>query len=302
MNALIKALDDLTYQRRTIIWCKLMYFRALLRNGFKKTTILFYPNKPRMWSIVYPICHVLGYKITNNPRAHFDVVMAFEAETVRTPNKTLNALSERYHVLNSKCGDISKAQVDKAFLESFGYGLTIDPRTHHGVYVKKTNENGLHIAEVHNTPAEPEEGFVYQKLIDSRMGKNSPIDIRTLIFGNTIPFTLYRAHSIDDRFGDDALVATWVETNDAFSKEEQAAIIKFCKDFGLDYGELDILRDQADGKIYIVDVNNTPSGPHPGVHMQKKEYYERFLMELASAFEKMVRENIATHSTHTPAV
>jgi len=29
----------------------------------------------------------------------------------------------------------------------------------------------------------------------------------------------------------------------------------------LDYGELDVLRNKNDGKIYIVDVNNTPQGP-----------------------------------------
>ena len=30
---------------------------------------------------------------------------------------------------------------------------------------------------------------------------------------------------------------------------------------GLDYGEIDVLRDRNEGKIYIVDVNNNPAGP-----------------------------------------
>ena len=34
---------------------------------------------------------------------------------------------------------------------------------------------------------------------------------------------------------------------------------------GIDYGELDILRDNNDGRIYIVDANNTPSGPPNGL-------------------------------------
>jgi hypothetical protein len=29
----------------------------------------------------------------------------------------------------------------------------------------------------------------------------------------------------------------------------------------LDYGELDLLRDRGDGRIYVVDVNSTPWGP-----------------------------------------
>jgi hypothetical protein len=30
---------------------------------------------------------------------------------------------------------------------------------------------------------------------------------------------------------------------------------------GLDFGELDLLRDRADGRIYVVDVNPTVNGP-----------------------------------------
>lgn len=300
MNSFVKWLDERTYQRRTIIWCKFIYAKALWKNGFKKKTILFYPNKPRMWSIVYPICHVLGYKITNDPTAKFDIAMAFEAETVRTPNKTLDMLAQKYHVLNSKCDDISKAHVDKIFLESFGYGLTIDPRTYKGRYIKKTNENGVHFVEIHDKPEEPEEGFVYQRIIDQTDG-DSATDIRTFIFGEDIPFTLYRKHDIRDRFGDDTIIATRVDTDTAFSKDEQAAIIRFCKTFGLDYGELDILRDKNDGRIYIVDVNNTPSGPLPDIHMSKADY-DRFLGELTVLFKKMAEENMAANSNQTPTV
>jgi len=38
-------------------------------------------------------------------------------------------------------------------------------------------------------------------------------------------------------------------------------ISEFCSRIGLDYGELDVLRNKDDGKIYIVDVNYTPWGP-----------------------------------------
>jgi hypothetical protein len=30
---------------------------------------------------------------------------------------------------------------------------------------------------------------------------------------------------------------------------------------GLDYGELDAVRDAASGRLYVLDVNNTPFGP-----------------------------------------
>ena len=45
------------------------------------------------------------------------------------------------------------------------------------------------------------------------------------------------------------------------SVKEYALIVRFCKEIGLDTGELDVLRDKDTGKIYIVDANNTPGGP-----------------------------------------
>jgi hypothetical protein len=34
---------------------------------------------------------------------------------------------------------------------------------------------------------------------------------------------------------------------------------------GVDYGELDVLRDVEDGRLYVVDVNDTPSGQTPSI-------------------------------------
>jgi hypothetical protein len=37
----------------------------------------------------------------------------------------------------------------------------------------------------------------------------------------------------------------------------------------MDYGELDILRDEPTGLIYVVDANRTPTRPH---HLPEKEW------------------------------
>ena len=47
--------------------------------------------------------------------------------------------------------------------------------------------------------------------------------------------------------------------NDA--KEEINKIKEFCGRMGLDYGEVDVLLDSGERRIYIVDVNNNPAGP-----------------------------------------
>jgi hypothetical protein len=45
------------------------------------------------------------------------------------------------------------------------------------------------------------------------------------------------------------------------SEQECQDIIMYCRRIGLEYGEIDILRSDDDGKIYIIDVNNTPWWP-----------------------------------------
>ena len=290
MKKLVAKISDLTYYRRNIIWCKYRYLRATWKNGFRPNKIvLFYPDLPLSWHLAYAICHALGYAMTNDPKAKFDIAIAFEDTTFRTDNPTLSDLEHRHRVLNSGCGDISKKRVDRVFLETFGYGLEVDPRTYDGLYVKKSNLNARHPLERFLTldkPTEPEKGYVYQKLIDNQIDKDFAMDVRTFIFGDAIPFVFYRKRSIHDRFNDDTVAATLVETDKAFSKEEQASIVRFSKAFGLDYGELDVLRDNKDGKIYIVDANNTTAGPQPGVHI-KKDHYRLFIEKLAGAFRVM---------------
>ena len=44
--------------------------------------------------------------------------------------------------------------------------------------------------------------------------------------------------------------------NSVFSKQEQILILDFCKGMGIEFADLDILRDNGTGKLYIVDVNN----------------------------------------------
>ena len=60
-----------------------------------------------------------------------------------------------------------------------------------------------------------------------------------------------------------------IETvNKLFSKLEIKLIKSFCRNFQLDFGELDILRDRQTKKIYIVDVNKTAWGPPDKIKLQ----------------------------------
>ena len=48
---------------------------------------------------------------------------------------------------------------------------------------------------------------------------------------------------------------------ESFSAEERAKITEFCRRIGLDFGNLDVLREKTDGRMYISDCNNTVTGP-----------------------------------------
>ena len=70
-----------------------------------------------------------------------------------------------------------------------------------------------------------------------------------------------------------------------FSADEIAAIGRFCAAMRLDWGGLDILRDRADGRIYVVDVNKTDVGPVIALSLPEKL---RSVALLASALRALV--------------
>ncbi len=277
--------DALLYQAGTVLWCKYLYLRALARNGFAHQSILFYPDMPRYYYIYYPIAHQLGYRMTTDPHARAALAVSFKDITVRVPDATEQTLAARGMLVNGACRDISKEHVEDIFQEIFGYGMRVDPRAARGDIVKKSNANAAHDGKVVQAPLEPEEGFIYQKLINNR--ENDRVaDIRTQICGDTIPFCMLRTRSAFDRF-DNTETATVRETADLLSSEEVALVLAFCKKIGLNWGELDVLRDRDDGKIYIVDANNTTGGPRPGFHCTYGEYVvylDRLTRAFASVF------------------
>jgi len=67
------------------------------------------------------------------------------------------------------------------------------------------------------------------------------------------------------------------ETSDYLSDEERTKISQFCQEMNLDWGGLDILRDNIDKKIYIVDVNKTDMGPPLALPLKDKLASTRIL-------------------------
>lgn len=163
--------------------------------------------------------------------------------------------------INGKCTDIRKSYVASVFERIFGYPLALDPTSHYGAMVKKPESNGTHGGCVLTGPVLPVLGSVYQKLVDTADENNQCNDLRTPCIGGRPVFVWRKRKQADKRFGIQNDSATLHKVEDMFSQKEIALITAFNAAMGLECGGLDILRDQADGRIYIVDVNKTDVGP-----------------------------------------
>ena len=239
--------------------------QKILRKDKKR--VLFYPDFPYLKATIYQICLLLGYDVTSNPNQEFDLAIKWKRyETFAENDEILSRLlNHQVRVLNINCEDVSKIKVDQLFDCAFGYSSIIDPLLYNGHCVVKSNLNAQHDGRIISCPIQAKEAdVIYQKLIDNEVEEGRVLDYRVPVFKNTIPFVyVYLKKNLTEEqrfYGYPSLVSVEiVEAHDVFSDDEIHKIICFCQMLGLDYGELDVLRDKNDKKLYIVDANNTPS-------------------------------------------
>lgn len=218
--------------------------------------ILFYPDKPVNAYTIFLICEKLEYKIVLDPKQSYDIAMAWHDTTFRN----IRYLENLHDVINKDCNDISKVKVDEIFTNVFGYSSFVNPQTFEGEYVKKNNFNGLRDAKILTQPEFPEDGFVYQKLINSELDDLLIEDLRVFIIKGKVVLLQRKTRFTDRRFGTSSVSAVNADYKKEFSNAEITKIELFCKQLGMDYGELDLLREKTDRKLYIIDANNTPIG------------------------------------------
>jgi hypothetical protein len=255
--------------------------------------VLFHPEFPTMdgYTLV-AMLHELDYQGVSDIDADFDLAVAWADRTWMDPDPALEKLAERMPVWNIDCRDISKRRVDEVMREVFGYGAEVDPRTWHGTCAVKTDENARGRGGVVTTPiSDPDPRMVYQRLIECREHGRT-VNYRVPVIAGTLPlcYVLERA-PIVEHLKTDATACRLVDTDDLFSAVEQQRILAFCRGMHLDFGELDVLRDDDDGRIYIIDANKTPAGMgiayrHRWTPAQRRTALQR----LSAAFAQAVAE------------
>jgi hypothetical protein len=185
-------------------------------------------------------------------------------------------------VINLDCVDVSKMRIEQAHVRTFGYGLAIDPLSHYGPCVVKSDDNALHDGRLVDCPLSAlTDGFVYQRVINNQTDEGDIVDIRVPVYGDQIPFVYLKHRPLADRFGNLNSRVALADVEDILSREEQQDVLRLCGELGIDYAELDVLRDRESGCIFVVDANPTPNGPPNGLPAND---VERALSKMREAF------------------
>lgn len=246
--------------------------------------IAFTPDPVRPWYLIWPTLLEAGLRVVDDP-ATADIVMHFDDSTASP--LTPPSIRPGARLINFGCGDISKSRVAAAFEDAFGYPLSLDPRTHHGLAVEKSERNGAHDGRVVTCPMEPLPGRVYQPLIDNRRGVDLVEDIRTPTIGGRPGCVFLKRRPVHSRFANANTEAVLADPADVFSTDDLAGIARFTEKLGLEWGGLDILRDAQDGRLYIVDANKTDMGPPTALPLRDKLRATRLL---AHAFTDFIQQ------------
>ena len=229
--------------------------------------VLFYPDPPIQLpkhslskTIIY--FQIAGYDLTNDIDSDWDIAVHWtrmDDDKIRceVPERLRN---DKRLVLNRNLCDISKSYVDSVFTEVFGYSSMANTDAY-GYCVRKSERQSAHDGEIVKTPCKREPGYVYQKLIDNRIAVDMVYDIRVLIFLGKIPIVFIKSKSVEGSFEHTKAIKKkyWVaDVGEFITPEEQSLIISFCEKIGMDLGEIDALRDNSTGLLYLTDLNHTP--------------------------------------------
>ena len=235
-----------------IVFARAAVLRLLRRQG---PAIWFTPQRPHPRYMVRAAALWAGIPAARTA-GQGAIAFYLEDATVAVPPASL--LDQHF---NFGCGDISKSRVATVFEQVFGYPLAVDPRCWTGQAVEKSETNGTHDGRIIDCPCEPRAGQVYERLVDTIGADGLATDLRTHCIGGVPVVVWIKRRAARDRFLPPNISATTHAPADVFSPAELILIGKFVTAMGADWCGLDILRDSADGRIYIVDVNKTDAGP-----------------------------------------
>ncbi len=249
-----------------------------------RLAVWYTPERPGPWYLLHGAALWAGWRSARSA-AEADAAFYFDDTTQGAGPPPCGI-----PIFNSRCTDISKTHVAEVFAEVFGYPLRLDPERSVGEIVEKADKNGVHDGAVVSAPLRPRDGYVYQRLVDTRDENGLVHDLRTPCVGGVPVVVWEKTKPADRRFAIHNRRAVLREPATLFSETELDRISAFAGRMGLDWGGLDILRDGNDGRLYIVDVNKTDLGPVIALSWADKI---RSMNRLSRALSALVRPALA---------
>ncbi|MGF1544220.1 MAG: hypothetical protein ACFB00_06945 [Parvularculaceae bacterium] len=251
---------------------KALFYSALygaygVRRLFGRAYVVVSPAPPTRMYALFKVARAAGVELVGEGNAD-DAARRYggpPVATIRHADLTWDG-PVRPDMINGACTDISKTRVDEIFESVFGYATRLDPRTHKGRAVVKSEINyggGGRFVDLPIPVDEIEEACIYQKLVDNEVSPGVVKEFRVAIIGREIADVVEATRRIDRRLSGrgsgGGLSTREVAAEEAFTDSERADVLEFCKRLGLEFGELDILPDIQEGRIYVLDANKTPT-------------------------------------------
>jgi hypothetical protein len=271
--------------REVSAWFSYFFAAQKIEPATPHFTIAFAPERARPWYLIWAVARAAGAKLAKDA-AHADVIMHFEDATF-SPNDPPAKQKPGARLVNFGCRDVSKSNVARACARAFGNPLAVDPAVHVGPAVEKSEINAAHDGRIVQCPTAPVPGRVYQRVIDNRaLDLGLVEDLRTCTVGGKPVVVFIKRRPVSKRFLNTNAEVLMRAPEEVFSQEEMAQIGAFTREIGLDWGGVDVLRDRAEGRLYIVDANKTDMGPPITLNLPDKLEATR---RLARAFRDFVR-------------
>ncbi len=217
--------------------------------------IWFMPHQPRPWYVLWAAVTWGGMRFARTPE-DADASFYFEDQTQATPPAARHTCAFNFAV-----GDVSKSYVAQVMECAFGYALALDPTSHVGEAVEKGEGNGVHDGRVVRCPTARVDGRAYQRLVRTEGDDGWAYDLRTACVGGKAIVVYVKQKPASARFSIQNTAVRVKLPEEVFSAAELAQIERFCVVMQLDWGGLDILREHESGRLYVVDVNKTDTGP-----------------------------------------
>jgi hypothetical protein len=217
--------------------------------------IWFTPHQPRPWYIIWAAMVWSGARFAKSPQ-HADAAFYFEDQTIAAPPVPVLARHFNFGV-----GDVSKTHVAHVCEEVFGYPFVVDPTTYEGPAVEKSEGNGLHDGRIVHCPAPALPGKTYQRLIRTADETGMARDLRTLCIGRKPVVVFDKRKPPGESFSIQNKSVAVRTPDEVFSPQDIAQIEAFCAAMRLDWGGIDVLREAETGRLFVVDVNKTDTGP-----------------------------------------